>query len=163
MTSHGPLGFAFVMLALVSVNAAAATAIDDNGSMVCAIDKWDERELEKGHKVAESASRCVMLPADPKAEKVTEACAGKYEFMADGSWKATGTCTDTHPGGDKIFLNWEEGSHLKQYTYTKTGGTGKYEGVRGSGTYMYENLTDTLSAGHYTGTLQLSSEPSRGQ
>jgi hypothetical protein len=39
------------------------------------------------------------------------------------------------------------GSHLKEYTYKVTGGTDKYEGASGGGTYVYDNLTDTL-AGH---------------
>ena len=43
---------------------------------------------------------------------------------------------DNYPEG-KISLTWEEGSHLKEYTYTKTSGTGKYQGVKGGGTYMY--------------------------
>jgi len=79
---------------------------------------------------------------------------GKYEYMPDESWKGSGTCTDNYPDG-KVNLTWEEGSHLKEYTYTKTGGTGKYEGVKGGGTYMYQSLTDTLSGGRYKGTIQL--------
>ncbi len=133
----------------------AGTTVDDTGLMVCATDKWDEKEVEKGHKIADAANRCVLIPDDSAAAKVTEACAGKYEYLPDGSWKANGTCTDTHPGGDKIFLNWEEGSHLKEYTYKKTGGTGKYDGVGGGGTYTYETLTDSLSAGRYKGKLVL--------
>jgi hypothetical protein len=74
--------------------------------------------------------------------------------MPDESWKGNGTCTDNCPGG-KVHLTWEEGSHLKEYTYTKTSGTGKYEGVKGGGTYMYQSLTDTLSGGRYKGTIQL--------
>jgi hypothetical protein len=74
---------------------------------------------------------------------------GKYEYMPDNSWKATGTCTDTYKGGDTKFEAWEEGSHLKDYTYKITGGTGKYQGASGGGTYIYENLTDTLAGGTY--------------
>ncbi len=73
--------------------------------------------------------------------------------MPDGTWKGTGTCTDIYPGGFKVFVNWEEGSHLKEYTYTKTGGTEKCEGVSGGGTDTYEALTDTLSAGRYKGKI----------
>ena len=51
--------------------------------------------------------------------------------------------------------SWEEGSHLKEYPFKWTGGTGKYEGARGGGTYTYENLTDTLSAGRYKGKMEL--------
>jgi hypothetical protein len=38
---------------------------------------------------------------------------------------------------------------------TTTGGTGKYEGTSGGGTYFYENLTDTLAGGTYKGKFEL--------
>jgi hypothetical protein len=57
--------------------------------------------------------------------------------------------------GDKSYETWAEGSHLKEYTYAKTGGTGKYEGLAGGGTYMYEGLTDKLFGGRYKGRLVL--------
>ena len=57
--------------------------------------------------------------------------------------------------GDTMSLIWEEGSHLKEYVYTKTGGTGKYQGVKGGGTYMYDSLTDTVTAGRIKGTIIL--------
>ena len=98
--------------------------------------------------------RCVLIPDDPAEPTITQDCAGNYEYMPDESWKGTGTCTDNYPDG-KINLTWEEGSQLKEYTYTKTGGTGKYQGVKGGGTYMYQSLTDTLSGGRYKGTIQL--------
>jgi hypothetical protein len=36
-----------------------------------------------------------------------------------------------------------------------TGGTGKYEGVKGGSTYVYDNLTDTLSGGRFKGKMDL--------
>ena len=78
-----------------------------------------------------------------------------YEYMPDESWKGTGTCTNTYKGGDKTSLTWEEDSHLKEYSYKLTGGSGKYQGATGGGTYFYENLTDTLSGGTYKETMQL--------
>jgi len=36
-----------------------------------------------------------------------------------------------------------------------TGGTGKFADASGGGTYIYENLTDTLSGGTYKGTIVL--------
>jgi hypothetical protein len=143
------------LLALGSGAAVAGETINDAGAMACVTDKWDEKEPEKGHKLVDAAMRCVLIPDDSAAPKVTEDCAGKYEYMPDKSWKGSGTCTDNYPGGDKISLTWEEGSHLKEYTYTKTSGTGKYQGVKGGGTYMYENLTDTLSGGTYKGKIEL--------
>jgi hypothetical protein len=94
-------------------------------------------------------------PDDPAAPKSTADCVGKYEYMPDESWKGSGTCTYTFKGGDKLYDSWEEGSDLKEYTYKNTGGTGKYEGAGGGGTYTNEELTDTLLGGRYKGTIEL--------
>ncbi|MGB9043274.1 MAG: hypothetical protein WCC81_12490 [Pseudolabrys sp.] len=144
---------AFLMLG--NAPAKAAQTINEAGALACVIDKWDEKEVEKGHKLVDAAVRCVDIPNDPAGPKYSQECVGKYEYMPDESWKATGTCTDTYKSGDTKFESWEEGSHLKEYTYKITGGTGKYQGAGGGGTYIYENLTDTLSGGTYKGTVEL--------
>jgi hypothetical protein len=144
---------AFLMLGNATAN--AAQTINEAGALACVIDKWDEKEVEKGHKLVDAAVRCVDIPNDPAAPKYSQECVGKYEYMPDESWKATGTCTDTYKSGDTKFETWEEGSHLKEYTYKITGGTGKYQGAGGGGTYIYETLTDTLSGGSYKGTIEL--------
>jgi hypothetical protein len=54
-----------------------------------------------------------------------------------------------------MYETWEEGSHLKEYTYKYNGGTGKYERASGGGTYMYESWTDTLTGGTYQDKLVL--------
>jgi integrase len=61
----------------------------------------------------------------------------------------------TFKGGDTLQESFEEGSHLKEYTYKYTGGTGKYKGATGGGTYTSENLTDTTAWGRYKGTIVL--------
>lgn len=142
-------------LVLGNAPAKAAQTINEAGALACVIDKWDEKEVEKDHKLVDAAVRCVDIPNDPAAPKYSQECVGKYEYMPDQSWKATGTCTDTYKSGDTKFESWEEGSHLKEYTYKITGGTGKYQGAGGGGTYIYENLTDTLSGGSYKGTIEL--------
>ena len=136
-------------------SASAGQTINEVGSFACVMDKWEEKEMEKGHKLADGVFRCVLIPDDPAAPKASEECAGKYEYMPDKSWKANGTCTDTYQGGAKKTYTWEEGSHLKAYTWTTIGGAGKYQGAKGGGTYMYDNLTDTLAGGKYKGTLEL--------
>jgi hypothetical protein len=125
----------------------AGQTLNEGGTIVCAMDKWDEKEPEKGHKLVDSTFRCLLIHDNPAGSKTTENCKGKYEYMPGGSWKGAGTCTDTYYGGDKIFVSWEEGSNLKPYVYTKTGGTGRYQGVSGAGTYVYDNLTDNFTAG----------------
>jgi len=142
------------LLVFGSGPANAGKTIEEAGALACVIDKWDEKEPEKGHKLVDAAVRCVDIPNDPAAPKYSQACPGKYEYLPDGSWKASGTCTDTYKDGDTKFEAWEEGSHLKDSTYKTTGGTGKYQGASGGGTYYNESLTDTLSGGWYKGTIQ---------
>ena len=149
--------FVAVPAALLILGNGAANAgqtIDRVGAIACVNDKWTELEPEKGHKLADLVQRCVLIQNDAAAEKVTQDCVGKYEYMPDGSWKGNGTCTDNYKGG-KVYESWEEGSHLKEYKWKYTGGTGKYEGASGGGTYMYEKLTDTLFGGRYKGQLVL--------
>ena len=120
------------------------------------------RERQMGREGArertQAGRRChAMRPHSRRSRRTDDQLrtAWKLRVHARQSWKGTGTCTDNYPGGDKISLTWEEGSHLKEYTYTKTSGTGKYQGVKGGGTYMYQNLSDTLSGGRYKGTIEL--------
>ena len=61
--------------------------------------------------------------------------------------KAREVLTRNFKSGDHVTDTWEEGSHLKEYVYKTTGGTGKYQGASGGGTYSYDNLTDTLGGG----------------
>ncbi len=123
------------------------------GVLACVADKWEEKELEKGHKLADWVGRCVAVPDNPADAKYTEDCKLKYEYMPDGSFKAAGTCVYNYPDGDKLFDSLEEGSHLKESKYTITGGTGKYEGASGGGTYLCDNLTDSLCGGRYKGKV----------
>lgn len=144
--------------ALLILGQAAANAgqtINEMGAFGCITDKWDEKEPEKGHKLVDYAGRCVSIPNNPAEPMYTMECVGKYEFLADDSWKGAGTCTNTVKGGDKKIESWEEGSHLKEYPYKWTGGTGKYEGISGGGTFTFEKLTDTLGGGRYKGQMVL--------
>lgn len=143
-------------LIVLSCGAAqAGKTIEEAGVLVCVSDKWDEKEPEKGHKLVDYAGRCVKVPDDPAASKATEACEGKYEYMPDGSWKGSGTCTATITSGSTISVTWEEGSHLKVNPYKATGGTGKFKDVDGGGTYQYDQLTDTLFGGRYSSRWEL--------
>jgi hypothetical protein len=145
-----------VALLVASSSAAhAGKTVEEAGALVCVTEKWDEKEVDKGHKLADFALRCGAVPDDPAQDKYAQACAGKYEAMPDGSWKTVGACTNTYKSGDTSQETYEEGSHLKAYTYQKTGGTGKYAGASGGGTYMYEGLTDAVFSGRYKGQLTL--------
>jgi hypothetical protein len=133
----------------------AGKTIEEAGVIVCVNDKWDEKEPEKGHKLVDYAGRCVKVPDDSAAAKTTEECAGQYEYMPNGSWRASGTCTAKIKGGDTITITWAEGSQLIKYVYKATGGTGKFKDAAGGGTYQYDNLTDTLAGGRYNSKWEL--------
>jgi len=143
------------ILALGGGVANAGTTVEEAGVLVCVSDKWNEKELEKGHKLVDYAGRCVKVPDDSATTKSTEACSGTYEYMPDGTWKGKGTCTATQKAGDTVTVSWEEGSHLQQNPYTATSGTGKFKGVSGSGNYKYDQLTDSLFGGRYQSKFEL--------
>lgn len=143
-------------LALGGQIAHAGKIVEGAGAIACVSDKWDVKEPEKDHKFIDYAGRCVFIPSDVAAEKATQECVGNFEYMPDNSYKASGTCTHTFKSGDKRFHAWEEGTHIKERgRFMITGGTGKLDGVRGSGTYALDELTDTLQGGTYTEKVEL--------
>ena len=155
-TKHLLLYLSATLLILSSGAAKAGESISKVGALACVIDKWDEKEVEKGHKLVDYAGRCINVPSDPAVLPLAaEDCAGNYEYMPDGSWKGAGTCNLTFKGGDKLSETWEEGSHLKESLFKITGGTGKYQNAGGGGTYNYEPITDTLAGGTYNGKIEL--------
>jgi hypothetical protein len=60
--------FVAVPTALFVLGSGAAIAgqtVNEAGVIVCVNDKWDEKEVEKGHKLVDYAGRCVNVPNDP--------------------------------------------------------------------------------------------------
>ncbi len=145
--------FSAVAVLLLMTGSGAANSVKESGVITCVTDKWNESEPEKGRKLAEYAGRCAFVPSDPAAPKATEDCVGLWESMADGGWKGAGTCIHTYKGGDKWFLKWEQVK--EDGSITITGGTGKFDGVKGGGTFKLEALTDTMVGGTYTQKLEL--------
>jgi hypothetical protein len=133
----------------------AAEKVDEPGVIVCVSDKWDEKEIGKNHKVVDYAGRCVKVPDAASANKTTEECNGKYEYKPDGTWQAAGTCLVTVKEGETMSIAWQEGSGLDLNTYQANGGTGRFKGVTGGGTYKYDQLTTTLFGGRYHSKWEL--------
>ena len=79
---------------------------------------------------------------------------GTYESV-NGSWMGRGTCTYIDKDGDRLYESWEEDAN--KGTYKTTGGTGKYKGARGGGTYTLapQGFAEPLSGGKYDGKLEL--------
>jgi hypothetical protein len=116
------------------------------GKFAIVVDKWNPKEAE-GHTLVEYAGRGLGFPDDDTEPWVYGSYVGTYKFMPDGkTWTGAGTGTETFKGGDTrdtTTYTWEESSdNVYQNTYKYTGGTGKYEGTRGSGTYsLYDNVS----------------------
>ena len=72
---------ALLILSISGVNAGETT--NDAGAIVCVNDKWDEKEVEKGHKLVDAVQRCVIIPNDPALPKFVSDCVGKYEYISD--------------------------------------------------------------------------------
>jgi hypothetical protein len=123
---------------------------ESTGKLALVVDKWDPKYVE-GHTLVEYAGRGLGFPDDYTEPWAEGSYVGTYKFMPDGSWTGAGTGTETFKGGDTTYYTWEEGSHLNQNTYKYTGGTGKYEGASGGGTYT---LYEDVSGGYKPGTLQ---------
>jgi len=145
-----------LLLVICGPAAGAERTAEGSGAIACITDTWNVKEPETGHKFIDYAGRCIFIPSDAAADKATQECVGKFEYMPDNSYKANGTCTHTFKSGDKRFHAWEEGTHIKERgRFTITGGTGKLDGVKGSGTYALDELTDTLQGGTYTEKVEL--------
>jgi len=73
-------------------------------------------------------------------DHMTWHCSGLAEF-ANGVGQTRGFCAGRDPLGDQVVFNWESEKHASEQkivrgTFTWTGGTGKYAGIRGDGTYV---------------------------
>ncbi len=148
---------AAALLLAAAGTANAGERIESSGYDACIIDVWDELALDEGHSLALYKGRCVTFLDDPSAagHMSTGECAGTYEFMPDESWNGSGYCTWTYRDGDTLFLKFWEGSDMEVSRYDWVGGTGRYAGATGGGTYTGEELTDTLSASRWKEVIEL--------
>ena len=68
-------------------------------------------------------------------------CYGTSESMPDKSWKASGYCVHTDHDGDKVLDRWWADSTMPKGKWEDTGISGKFQGVRKSGNYVYTDLS----------------------
>jgi hypothetical protein len=125
---------------------------ESTGGLALVVDKWDPKyEVETGHKLVEYAGRGLGIPDDLTEPPAEGSYVGTYTIKPDGTWTGAGTGTETFKGGDTTTYTWEESSEFNENTYKYTGGTGKYKGASGGGTYT---LYEGVSGGYKPGTLQ---------
>ena len=73
-------------------------------------------------------------------DHMTWHCSGLIEFT-NGVGQTEGFCAGHDPIGDQVVFNWESEKHapdqkIVRGTFSWTGGSGKYAGIRGDGTYV---------------------------
>jgi hypothetical protein len=117
---------------------------ESTGALALVVDKWKVSEPE-----IEYAGRGLGIPDDDTEVPAEGSYVGTYKYK-NGSLTGSGTGTETFKGGDTTNYTWEEGP--TEGTYKYTGGTGKYKGVSGGGTYkLYAGYTYEI----VPGTLQV--------
>ena len=100
-----PKQLLIIVPALFVLNLGTANAgktLEEAGALVCVTDKWDEKELEKGHKLADAVMRCVAVPDSPDLDRYAQACTGKYEYMPDGTGRAPGRARIATRAGTRV-------------------------------------------------------------
>jgi hypothetical protein len=73
---------------------------------------------------------------DGALDHMTWHCSGLADFI-NGLGQARGFCAGNDPAGDQVVFNWESEEHTPDQkvvhgTFSWTGGTGKYAGIRGT-------------------------------
>ncbi len=105
-------------------------------------------ELEKGHVFFAGAFSGVFFSdaANGFLDKTAVECPGTNDIVNGLSIANHGYCIVTDKDGDKAFLVWKgkdttpnAGGGDQQWT----GGTGKYSGLKGNGTYRYTGIGTT--------------------
>jgi hypothetical protein len=139
---------AFLGLSLISIPAAADSPFPRTGSAkfaaytVC-------RSLgliDMGTVGSQSSADCVGIVKSKEAAKTLDNlaihCLEESRARADG-YKFVGTCVETDADGDKIFMTYEG---PESGPIALIGGTGKYAGIEGSGTWAVTDAPGNTSS-----------------
>ena len=151
--------FFAVAAALISLLSGAATAgekIEESGREAFSTQVWELLELGEGHSVALWRGQGVAYSDNPSSplHLATIDCAGTFEFMPDGKTEDSGHCTYTTRDGDKLFDKWWQSPGMETARYEWIGGTGRWAGAKGGGTYRVTQLSDSLLSIDYSGTVE---------
>ena len=112
--------------------------------------KWHQIEVGdvEGHVVAVFENKQVWV-SEITGERSTAVSRGTMDFNTKtGQGTANGYSTMTYANGDKRFGSYEGkivGKGRWKGTFTDIGGTGKYEGCKGGGTWESESLGRGIS------------------
>jgi hypothetical protein len=139
---------AFLGLSLVSAPASADPPFPRAGSAKLAAYSVCRSlgSIDMGSVGSQSSADCVGIVKNNEAAKTLDNlaihCLEESRARADG-YKFFGTCVQTDGDGDKIFMTYE-GS--ENGPVALIGGTGKYNGIEGSGTWTVTDAPGNTSS-----------------
>jgi hypothetical protein len=107
--------------------------------------QWTGRDIQLDDKAGfgtfEFAGITRNVDGKPWFDRMTEHCTGQYYFDEKGLAPTNGSCLYVDADGDKVMINWTDtGSNAGKKQVV--GGTGKYAGITGQGTYKGTDLKD---------------------
>jgi hypothetical protein len=97
----------------------------------------------------------VAKQAYPATNLTTGNCSGLTLTDAEGNWSASGVCSRVDGDGDGYSMSWRQDYTMDAGVWEMVGGTGKWDGVSGGGTYVYTPLAGGAGASTYSGNLTL--------
>ena len=105
-------------------------------------------EIEKGHVFFVGAFSGVFFNdvANGFMDKSSVECPGVNDIVNGLSIANHGYCIVTDKDGDKAFQVWkgqDTSPNVGAGDFQWTGGTGKYSGIKGNGTYRYTGISNT--------------------
>ncbi|MEK0082544.1 hypothetical protein [Benzoatithermus flavus] len=106
--------------------------------------QWTGRDIQLDGKTSfgtfEFAGITRNVEGKPWFDRMTEHCTGQYYAGEKRSAATNGSCLYVDPDGDKVMINWTGGTVPYAGTKQVVGGTGKYAGITGQGTYTGTDL-----------------------
>ena len=98
--------------------------------------------LEEGHSLTIFSGKGTLVSVAGSPDHMSNVeCLGTVENMPDKTFKASGYCTHVDRDGDKWIDHWWNDSSMKKGRWEETGLTGKYKGLRPTGTFVYTDLS----------------------
>lgn len=88
----------------------------------------------------EMAGTTRNLDGQPWFDAMSERCTGQYYKVQGKQQGGNGSCLYLDGDGDKVMINWKDGEGGVG-TKEVIGGTGKYAGITGQGTYTFTERT----------------------
>ena len=110
-------------------------------------------QLANGSSVQRSHIKGIVLASDPSnsLHLASQDCFGTTLIAADGTAIGNGYCDAVDADGDRWWLSWHNGPDGNTWEFT--GGTGKYEGIKGGGsTKSLAQMADGRSAITWNGS-----------